>query len=163
TGRELAIADDVRENALAYLVVMMENNHADRLDDDMQALAEQLAALGAIDVYVLPPQAAIQLIEAREKAFWVAKASGADDIVDIVVPRAAVAELMTKVADVASTHQSWIAGCGQAGDGNVHLSGFQPDSERRAKGPRALVEAAGALAAGRARARARSLTRAPPS
>ena len=27
-----------------------------------------------------------QLIEAREKAFWVAKANGADDIVDVVVP-----------------------------------------------------------------------------
>ena len=111
----------------------------------MQALAEQLAALGAIDVYVLPPQAAIQLIEAREKAFWVAKASGADDIVDIVVPRAAVAELMTKVADVASTHQSWIAGCGHAGDGNVHLSVFQPDSEQRSKVLRALFEAGMAL------------------
>ena len=144
-GLDLGIPDDVRENALAYLVVMMENTHADRLDDDMQALAEQLAALGAIDVYVLPPQAAIQLIEAREKAFWVAKASGADDIVDIVVPRAAVAELMTKVADVASTHQSWIAGCGHAGDGNVHLSVFQPDSEQRSKVLRALFEAGMAL------------------
>ena len=144
-GLDLGIPDDVRENALAYLVVMMENTHGDRLDDDMQALAEQLAALGAIDVYVLPPQAAIQLIEAREKAFWVAKASGADDIVDIVVPRAAVAELMTKVADVASTHQSWIAGCGHAGDGNVHLSVFQPDSEQRSKVLRALFEAGMAL------------------
>ena len=144
-GLDLGIPDDVRENALAYLVVMMENTHADRLDDDMQALGEQLAALGAIDVYVLPPQAAVQLIEAREKAFWVAKASGADDIVDIVVPRAAVAELMTKVADVASTHQSWIAGCGHAGDGNVHLSVFQPDSEQRSKVLRALFEAGMAL------------------
>jgi glycolate oxidase len=144
-GLDLGIPDDVRENALAYLVVMMENTHADRLDDDVQALSEQLAALGAIDVYVLPPQAAVQLIEAREKAFWVAKASGADDIVDIVVPRAAVAELMTKVADVASTHQSWIAGCGHAGDGNVHLSVFQPDSEQRSKVLRALFEAGMAL------------------
>ena len=40
---DLGIPDDVRESALAYLVVMMENTHADRLDDDVQALAEQLA------------------------------------------------------------------------------------------------------------------------
>jgi glycolate oxidase len=144
-GLDLGIPDDVRARALAYLVVMMENTHADRLDDDVQALGEQLARLGAIDVYVLPPQAATQLIEAREKAFWVAKANGADDIVDIVVPRAAVAELMEKVADVASTHQSWIAGCGHAGDGNVHLSVFQPDPEQRAKVLRALFEAGMAL------------------
>ena len=51
-------------------------------------VAEQLAELGAIDVYVLPPHAAALLIDAREKAFWVAKANGADDIVDVVVPRA---------------------------------------------------------------------------
>jgi glycolate oxidase len=144
-GLDLGIPDDVRERALAYLVVMMENTHADRLDDDMQALGEQLAALGAIDVYVLPPQAATQLIDAREKVFWVAKANGADDIVDIVVPRAAVAELMAKVADVASIHQSWVAGCGHAGDGNVHLSVFQPDPEQRSKVLRALFEAGMAL------------------
>ena len=57
------------------------------------------------------------------------------------MPRAAVAELMAKVADVASTHQSWIAGCGHAGDGNVHLSVFQPDAEQRSKVLRALFEA----------------------
>ena len=39
------------------------------------------------------------LIDAREKAFWVAKANGADDIVDIVVPRASIPEFMATVAD----------------------------------------------------------------
>jgi glycolate oxidase len=140
-GLDLGIPDDIRESALAYLVVMMENTHSDRLDDDVQALSEQLFELGSMDVYVLPPQAAAQLIEAREKAFWVAKAGGADDIVDIVVPRAKVAAFMAKVADVATTHQSWIAGCGHAGDGNVHMSVFQPDPEQRYKVMRELFEA----------------------
>ena len=45
-------------------------------------------------MYVLPPGAAAQLIEAREKAFWVAKANGADDIIDVVVPAAAIPEFM---------------------------------------------------------------------
>ncbi len=57
------------------------------------SLGELLVELGAMDVYVLPPQAAAQLIEAREKAFFVAKAHGADDIVDVVVPRAAIPQL----------------------------------------------------------------------
>ena len=56
------------------------------------------AELGAMDVYVLPPQAATQLISAREKAFFVAKAHGADDIVDLVVPRAAIPQYMVAVA-----------------------------------------------------------------
>jgi glycolate oxidase len=144
-GLDLGIPEDIRASALAYLVVMMENTHSDRLDDDVQALSEQLFELGGMDVYVLPPLAAAQLVDAREKAFWVAKASGADDVVDIVVPRAKVAELMAKVADVASTHRSWIAGCGHAGDGNVHLSVFQPDAEQRYKVLRELFEAGMAM------------------
>jgi glycolate oxidase len=144
-GLDLGVPDDVREQTLAYLVVMMENSHDDRLEEDVQTLSEQLVELGSIDVYVLPPQAAAQLIDAREKSFWVAKANNADDIVDIVVPRARVVDLMAKVADVASTHQSWVAGCGHAGDGNVHLSVFQPDAEQRYKVLRELFEAGMAM------------------
>ncbi|MEJ5256136.1 MAG: FAD-linked oxidase C-terminal domain-containing protein [Acidimicrobiales bacterium] len=130
-GLELGIPQEVKDTALAYLVVMMEGAHADRLEEDVAALAEQLATLGAVDVYVLPPGAATQLIEAREKAFWLAKANNADDIVDLVVPRASIPQFMARVAELATEHQAWIAGCGHAGDGNVHLGVFQPDPEVR--------------------------------
>ncbi|MDQ3148214.1 MAG: FAD-binding protein [Actinomycetota bacterium] len=144
-GLDLGIPQETREAALAHLVVMMENTDGDRLDEDVQALGEQLSTLGALDVYVLPPQAAVQLIDAREKAFWVAKANGADDIVDVVVPRAAVPELMAAVAGIAQAHGSWVAGCGHAGDGNVHLSVFQPDPEVRHRVMTALFAAGMAL------------------
>lgn len=128
-GLDLGIPTEIRETALAYLVVMMEQNTDDRLDEDVAALAEQLAELGAIDVYVLPGAAAASLIDAREKSFWVAKANNANDIVDIVVPRASLPEFMEEVGRIASGSGSWIAGCGHAGDGNVHLSVFQSDPE----------------------------------
>jgi glycolate oxidase len=35
------------------------------------------------------------------------------------------------VAELARRSGSWVAGCGHAGDGNVHLSVFQPDPARR--------------------------------
>jgi glycolate oxidase len=140
-GLDLGIPQEIQEQALAYLVVMMENAHADRLDEDVAALAEQLAELGAIDVYVLPAGAAGQLIDAREKAFWVAKANHADDIVDVVVPRAAIPQFMARVSALAAENQSWIAGCGHAGDGNVHLSVFQKDPEIRDRVMRELFEA----------------------
>jgi glycolate oxidase len=124
---ELGIPDDVRESALAYLVVVLEATHADRLDADVEALGSQLAELGAIDVYVLPEAAAAQIIELRERAFFLAKANGANDIVDTVVPRAAIPEFMARVASLAAETGSWIAGCGHAGDGNVHLGIFQGD------------------------------------
>jgi len=113
--------------------VMMENVHEDRLDDDVASLAGQLAELGALDVYVLPPAAAGQLIDAREKAFWMAKANGADDIIDIVVPRAEIPAFMNKVSALATEYDAWIAGCGHAGDGNVHLGVFCADDQKRSR------------------------------
>jgi glycolate oxidase len=144
-GLDLGIPEEVREAAFAYLVVALESGHADRLEADTHAVAEQLAELGAIDVYVLPPGAAASLIEAREKAFWVAKANGADDIIDVVVPRAAVPAFMTRVSELAGEHQAWIAGCGHAGDGNVHMGVFQADPQVRHRLLRAVFEAGMAL------------------
>ena len=131
-GLELGMPDEVKANAFAYLVVMLESTHEDRLEEDAQAVAEHLSELGAIDVYVLPTGAAAQLIDAREKAFWLAKANNANDIVDMVVPRAAIPEFMNEVSALAQQHGAWIAGCGHAGDGNVHLAVFQSDDEVRA-------------------------------
>ena len=104
-GLELGIPQEIQSTALAYLVVAMESTHADRLDEDVQAVSELLHGLGAVDVYVLPAGAAKELIEAREKAFWVAKANNADDIVDIVVPRRAIPEFMATVSDARRRHR----------------------------------------------------------
>jgi glycolate oxidase len=144
-GLDLGVPEDVKEAALAYLVVVMENAHAERLEEDVHRLAESLLDLGALDTYVLPPTAGARLIDAREKAFWVAKAAGAHDIVDIVVPRASVTEFMATVAEIAAAHGAWVPGCGHAGDGNVHMSVYQPDPEERYKVMRGLFEAGMAL------------------
>jgi glycolate oxidase len=140
-GIDLGIPDSVRERALAYLVIVLEDHHADRLDEDTQALAEQLAELGALDVYVLPPQAGAQMIEARERAFWGAKAAGADDIVDVVVPRASIPDYLDAVGELSSRTSSLVVGCGHAGDGNVHLSVWQSDPDVRRQLLRAIVAA----------------------
>jgi len=144
-GLDLGIPDDVRQAALAYLVVVVESTHADRLDGDVQLVAELLGERGAIDVYVLPPQAATQLLEAREKAFWVAKSHGAHDIIDLVVPRASIPEYMEQVSAIAADEESLVVGCGHAGDGNVHLSVFQPDPDRRDRLIHRILEAGTAL------------------
>jgi glycolate oxidase len=132
-GLELGIPDDIKQTAFAYLVVMLESGHTDRLEQDVEAVCGHLTELGAIDVYVLPPGAATQLIDAREKAFWLAKANNANDIVDMVVPRAAVPDFMARVGELAQEHSAWVAGCGHAGDGNVHLAVFQSDDTVRSE------------------------------
>jgi glycolate oxidase len=144
-GVDVGVPADVRQQTQAYLVVMVEQTTEARLDEDVADVAGQLHDLGALDVYVLPPTAATSLIEAREKAFWLAKAAGADDIVDVVVPRASIAAFVTKVGEIADAHGTFVVGCGHAGDGNVHLSVFQPDADVRSATVRSLFEAGMAL------------------
>jgi glycolate dehydrogenase FAD-linked subunit len=130
-GIDLGIPDEVRQQALAYLVVVLEDFHPTRLEEDTQVMAEEIAALGALDVYVLPDQAGAQLVAARERAFWAAKANGANDIVDVVVPRASIPDYLESVSELADETGSLVVGCGHAADGNVHLSVWQPDPDVR--------------------------------
>jgi glycolate oxidase len=130
---ELGVPQDVQEKTLAYLVVVLENRSESRVEEDTGELAELVTELGALDVYVLPRASGAALIEAREKAFWNAKASGANDIIDLVVPRAAIPLYLGKVQEIAQATGSLIVGCGHAGDGNVHLSVLQGDPEVRTK------------------------------
>jgi glycolate oxidase len=130
---ELAIPPTIKDTAQAYLVVVLEDRIDDRLEDDIVVLAEMLTGRGALDVFVLPDYAGSALIEAREQAFWIAKSSGAEDIVDVVVPRAQIPAYLDEVSALAATTGSWVAGCGHAGDGNVHLSVFQADPDKRSR------------------------------
>ena len=138
---ELGVPPDVKQKAVAYLVVVLENTHEDRLAEDTEQVANLLSERGALDIYVLPSQAGAQLIAARERAFWVAKAAGADDILDVVVPRADIAPFMDEVAALATATGSWVSGCGHAGDGNVHMSVFQADPAKRSEVIEAILRA----------------------
>jgi glycolate oxidase len=129
----LGIPDSVREAAQAYLVVGLENAEDGRLAEDVQRAGELLTGLGAMDAYVLDGGSARKLIEAREKAFWTAKSAGADDVIDVVVPRAAMPEFLSSARELATAAESGAVGCGHAGDGNVHLAIFCKDPEKRHK------------------------------
>ena len=76
-GLELGIGQSVKEAALAYLVVVLESRDQGRLDEDIERVGDLITDLGALDVYVLPQRAASDLIEARERAFFAARAAGA--------------------------------------------------------------------------------------
>ncbi len=144
-GLELGIDAAVQEQAKAYLIIVLEQHDGDRLDDDLASLGTRLHELGAVDVYVLPPASGAKLIEAREKAFWVVKGLGANDIIDVVVPRASVPEYLRAVSAVASENASLVSAAGHAGDGNIHLSVFQPDPTVRDRVMHGILEAGLAL------------------
>lgn len=127
----LGVPDAIRDTAEAYLVVGVENRDHDRLDDDVAMLGELLGTLGAVDLYVLEGHSAHALIEAREKAFWTAKAAGAHDVIDVVVPRAQMYEFLSRATELATRVEAVVVGCGHAGDGNVHLAVFCADDDVR--------------------------------
>jgi glycolate oxidase len=132
-GTELKLGVDptILEQTAAYLIVVLETRTAEQLENDLVAAAGLVSDAGALDVYVLEGAAATQLIEARERVFWMAKAAGAHEILDVVVPRSAVPTFLEQVADLATHYGAFVAGCGHVGDGNVHMSVFQPDEVRR--------------------------------
>ncbi|MEU1273096.1 FAD-binding oxidoreductase [Streptomyces sp. NPDC005799] len=137
----LGVPASVRLTALGYLLVVLESRSAARLQEDVEVAGERLLGLGAVDVFVLSAATARRLVDARERAFWTAKAAGADDVVDVVVPRGELCGLLVAVQAAAEDTGSLVTGCGHAGDGNVHLSVFQPDPVRRDEVLRRLFRA----------------------
>lgn len=115
-----------------HLLVELAGRRQERVDEDAEELADVLGTAGAADVFDLPTGSARRLVEAREKAFWAVRAAGADDIVDLVVPRSAMAAFLARARAAGEAHGARVLGCGHAGDGNVHLAVFQPDPPRLA-------------------------------
>ena len=131
TDLHLGVDPAIAQQSAAYLIVVLETRTRAQLDADLEAAAELVGEAGALDVYVLEGTAASQLIQARERTFWLTKAAGANEIIDIVVPRSTVPKFLEDVSALADQYGAYIAGCGHVGDGNVHLSVFQSDEARR--------------------------------
>jgi len=130
-GIDLAVDPAVGTRTNAYLIVALQSRSSEHLQDDVELTGAILTNHGALDVYVLSPRAGADLVTARERAFFAARSAGADDIVDVVVPRSAMSDLLLEAASLGAASGSLVTGCGHAGDGNIHLSIFQPNSQRR--------------------------------
>jgi glycolate oxidase len=127
----LGIPDDVSAATEAFLVVVLEGRTEDRLEEDVAEVSQQLGDAGAHDVYVLPAGQGAALLAARESAFWMVKAAGADDVIDMVVPRNQIPDYLRRVQELTERSGSKVFGCGHAGDGNIHFSVYEPDEETR--------------------------------
>jgi glycolate oxidase len=145
SGIELGIPEGVRNETQAYLLIVVEGRTHERAEEDAGLAGSLLGEHGAIDVYVLPGNAASGLVDAREKGFWAAKRAQASDVIDVVVPRASLPEYMEAVREIAIRHATMIPGCGHAGDGNVHLAIFEQDAAKRSALLRELFRAGQAL------------------
>jgi glycolate oxidase len=141
TNMDLGVPQAIRDQALAYLVIVVESRDEALGEDDAQELGERCTQLGALEVFVLQSSAGKRLIEAREQSFWAAKAAGAGDIIDVVVPRSSMAAFVQRTAAIAQSHAALVVGCGHAGDGNVHFAIFHGEAAVRNTVTRALIQA----------------------
>jgi glycolate oxidase len=136
----LGVPRGIADKTQAYLVIVLEARDSPRLETDIIDVAEQLTEAGAHDVYVLPPGQGADLLTARENAFWMVKAAGADDLIDMVVPRQRIPEYLRGVQAIAGQYDSKVFGCGHAGDGNIHFSVYEADAETRTSLLRAIYQ-----------------------
>ena len=133
SGLALGVPDQIVAKTEAYLVVVLEGRQEHQLESDTAEVATFMANGGAFDVYVLPPGQGAELLAARENAFWMVKAAGADDVIDMVVPRNRIPEYLRGVGQLSRQHGPKVFGCGHAGDGNIHFSVYDPDEGRRSR------------------------------
>ncbi|HTT59019.1 MAG TPA: FAD-linked oxidase C-terminal domain-containing protein [Acidimicrobiales bacterium] len=133
TDLRLGVNPAIAAQSAASLVMVLETRTREQLDVDVEAAAQILAQAGALDVYVLEGSPATQLIQARERIFWLTKAAGANEIIDVVVPRSTVPTFLETVKVLGDKYGAFIPGCGHVGDGNVHLSVYLPDDDQREK------------------------------
>jgi glycolate oxidase len=145
SGVDLGIQQSVQSETQAYLLIVIEGRTSERVEEDVALAGTLLAERGAIDVFVLPGNAATGLVDAREKSFWAAKRMQAADVIDVVVPRAALPEFMHAIREIAMRRGTMIPGCGHAGDGNVHMAIFEQDKQKRSELLREIFQTGAAL------------------
>ncbi len=140
-GLDLGIDPEIQSKTQAYLVIIIEGRSQDRVDEDLGLVGEVAAEHGSEECLVLPSSKASQLIAAREQGHWAGKKAGSQDVIDVVVPRAALPQYMEEVRAIAAAGGTMFPGCGHAGDGNVHLAVFERDEARREELVRELLRA----------------------
>jgi glycolate oxidase len=108
---------------------------AEALEPQMLAAAEVCEQQGAVDILVATDEARRrQMWEMRRNANPALKEQHLRKISeDVVVPRAAIPEMIQRLDNLAAKHDVLIATFGHAGDGNLHVNVLL-DSEEAVKG-----------------------------
>jgi glycolate oxidase len=103
-----------------YLLIILDGASRDEIDRLSQDVAELCLESGALDVFVADSeQKQQQVLEIRSKIYEAIKAHTLE-ILDIVVPRAEIAQHVKKIQEVSARHDIWLPTFGHAADGNVH-------------------------------------------
>ena len=120
-------------DAEAHLLITLDGNDQAAVDSEYERIGELCLENGAEDVLVADnPRLRDRLWEARRlivEALQHLSPEKIMDTQDLVVPRASVPELLSRIKEIAEKHAMNIVCFGHAGDGNVHTNVIKDVSE----------------------------------
>lgn len=107
----------------SYLLFTIDGSSDDRVNQEIEELAELCLSLGADDAYIVDTDERKKSVWNARSAFLEAiKASTTEmDECDVAVPRSKVSEFILYTKDVAEATGLRLPGFGHAGDGNLHI------------------------------------------
>jgi len=112
-----------RNDAPAYVLIRIDGNTKEAIDSSSMAVGEICMRNKAVDVLVADTKEAQERIwEGRASIIDAAKAEGTIEVLDCVVPRNRIPELITGLNDAAEKYGFECQNFGHAGDGNVHTN-----------------------------------------
>ncbi len=112
-----------RNDVPAYLLVRLEGNEKSAVDVDYNAVAEICIKNNALDVIVADGKHEQEKIwEGRSCIVDAAKAEGFIEVLDCVVPRSRIPELIKGLNEISGKYRVECQNFGHAGDGNVHTN-----------------------------------------
>lgn len=133
-----------RNDAPAYLIVRIDGNEKNNVNKDYDAIADICLRNNALDVLVADTASSQQkLWEGRSCIIEAAKAEGQIDVLDCVVPRNRIPELIEGLDCISKKYGIECQNFGHAGDGNVHtnvLKKTMNDQEWKERVPRLIEE-----------------------
>ena len=103
-----------------HLFVILDAGTEEEIDRLSQQVAEVCLERGALDVFVSDTPAKQEEVLAIRSKIYEALKRETVEILDISVPRAAIAGHVRFVREVARRYEVWLPTFGHAGDGNVH-------------------------------------------
>jgi len=110
------------EQAGAMLLITVDGSQAEQVEREYEAIGEQCLAAGAIEVYVADNSTTSERIWRVRRniaeAFGIISPQQCNE--DLVVPPAAIAELVEGMEKLAEKHGVEVPSYGHAGDGNLH-------------------------------------------
>jgi glycolate oxidase len=116
-------------DAAAQLLIQLDGNGQEAVNADCDVVGDLCLAHGARDVLVAPDRRTRdRLWEARRLIIDALNhESPINHMEDVVVPRAAIPDLLKGIKAIGARHQVRVVSFGHAGDGNVHVNVLKDD------------------------------------